>query len=277
MRILVAGQGRSGTSALFFKLKNSLGPRYISLFEPKALQRSYSAKFLLAKIIINDPSIVRVGDFDGFDKRILIVRDPRDNLISRILYAVYNFDEVCCDNARVQVFLSKLQTKYTAPASVSVLELIDVLSSVAKTNLLERYLRHHRYAMIYHAQRPDLFVYQYEDFLRDKMSGLDDFLGMALPGLPEVVQEYSRVTRRKSPGDWANWFLKVDIDYFRPIFTPYMTKYGYSDEWKPKDRPLIRRAHSIEYVARLVSERQTKMGIEPKAFSDKCKNWPGPF
>lgn len=88
MKILIAGQAKSGTTALFYALKQTLPRKYTCLFEPRGYAAANRDECVLAKVLIN-PS-VKVEDFETFNKKILIVRDPRDNLVSRLLYAIYD-------------------------------------------------------------------------------------------------------------------------------------------------------------------------------------------
>ena len=81
MRVVIAGQSKSGTTALY-SLFRVLLPGHQYLFEPRAYQGDEQ------DIIIK--GIVGISSFEGmahFDTKFLIVRDPRDNLVSRFLYA----------------------------------------------------------------------------------------------------------------------------------------------------------------------------------------------
>ena len=99
MKIVIYWLAKSGTMALFYKLKNSLPPDLICLFEPRSFapsvlkQRGFRALLgrrrepdVLAKVLPFRPAApADVDSFSAFDKQILLVRDPRDRLISRLL------------------------------------------------------------------------------------------------------------------------------------------------------------------------------------------------
>src|SRR5690606_15023024 len=85
-KIVIAGQGKSGTAALFHKIRAAVPDSTRLLFEPRAYEPEPDDGHVLAKVLIDPPGYVDFSTFEPFDKKILIVRDPRDNLISRLLY-----------------------------------------------------------------------------------------------------------------------------------------------------------------------------------------------
>ena len=111
-RILIQGLAKSGTSALLYKIANSL-PRGETevLFElPRC--PGCSATNVVAKVLLDgylwsldathrhtvEPTTVDIDSYAGFDKRILIVRDPRDRLISQALYVFFG-EPYCRDES----------------------------------------------------------------------------------------------------------------------------------------------------------------------------------
>ena len=120
MRIVIFGLAKSGTTALFYILKSALPPSTLCLFEPRSfnartLDRNQFVRFLkesdhdvLAKVLPfrpHDPGDAE--SFSDFEKQILIVRDPRDRLISRLLYGIYH-SNFYHDNREVTAFLEIL-------------------------------------------------------------------------------------------------------------------------------------------------------------------------
>lgn len=254
MRVLVAGQGKSGTTALFFALKRSLPPDYVCLFEPTSY-RAAGEDRVLAKIIVGDPTAVRFADFEAFDKKILVVRDPRDTLISRLLYLTYDLS-FWADDAKVASFVRMLEEKRRSPSSVSVVELFEWLSNLSGKDLLGRVKDLHRFSRDFDRLYPGYFVTRYEEFVTGNVKRLEGYLGFPLTHDGEIDPEYSRVVRRKTPGDWRNWFTAGDADYFRPIFDEHLRKYGYDMDWEPGSNQEILREYSTDYVMRLVEEKR---------------------
>lgn len=251
MKILIVGQAKSGTTALYSALKQSLPPDYTYLFEPKRYTRASGDGRELAKVLISDS--VRVEEFEAFDKKILLVRDPRDNLVSRVLYEIYNQDFVK-DDEKVRVFVECLERKRRDPPSVPLVELLRVLGDLSGKDLLEAYVARHRMGLNFDPRGRGYFVYKYEDFVAGRYSELERYLGYTLRFSGEVGAEYSRVTRTKGAGDWRNWFTARDVEYFRPVYQEYIARYQYDPAWEPHPEPKILPEHSTEYVMRLVRQ-----------------------
>jgi len=110
--------------------------------------------------------------------------------------------------------------------------------------------------MEYHEKNKDYFVIKYEDFIDNKVKGLENFLGFPLSETYSVDKEFDRVARTKKYGSWKNWFLEKDIKFFMLRFSGFMQKYTYSDKWALANPPVINPQHSSLYVKSLVQKRQ---------------------
>lgn len=252
MKLLIAGQAKSGTTALYYALKQTLPRKYTCLFEPRGNNAARHG-CVLAKVLIN-PSL-KSDDFETFHKKILIVRDPRDNLVSRLLYAIYD-QKFFADDDKVRVFIERLEQKQRNPASVPLIELLRVLSDLSGEDLLERFMLRHQIGLEFDGLHQNYFVYKYEHFVAGQRSGLEQYLGFALNFNGNVDVVHSRVARTKGSGDWRNWFTEQDVKYFSDPYDEYLAKYGYDMEWKLSPAPEILPEYSTEYVMRLVRERR---------------------
>jgi len=281
MKIIIAGLAKSGTSALAFRLKNTLSHNTIFLHEPSryTLSREEPSRPVLAKALLyNAPNEVDYESFGCFDKKILIVRDPRDRLVSSILYQVVgSFWE---DNRKVTKFIDLLKRKESAPDTVSVLMFARLLEkyrwhyfwkkslSSPKPGKIRKRLEsvnfwkssmyggHLSLAMEFHSKHRDYFVIKYEDFISGKTEGLEEYLGFRL--LNDVIHDrkLDMVARTKKSGGWKNWFLDEDIAFFRPRFLDFMKRYRYADEWRVNRFPKISPKHCSEYVRKIVEIRR---------------------
>ncbi|QBB72429.1 hypothetical protein ELE36_19795 [Pseudolysobacter antarcticus] len=251
MKIVIAGQAKSGTTALYYAVKNALARDYICLFEPCEFTQQNETD-VLVKILIN-PSL-RAADFDDFEKKILLVRDPRDNLVSRMLYCIFD-QSFATDQDKVAEFLQCLERKRQSPSTVALLELLTLLGQLSGEDLLERFLKRHHLGLQFAAQRPAYFVYRYEDFLAGKTTAIEAHLGVVFSAGRQVDPIHARVLRTGAAADWRNWFTPTDVDFFKPHFQQYLAEYGYETDWNLAADPLISAAHSTDYVRRLVSER----------------------
>jgi hypothetical protein len=252
VKILVVGQPKSGTTALYSALEQSLPGHYTRLFEPDRYAADNGDEFVLAKILIR-PTMV-IDDFQGFQKKILLVRDPRDNLVSALLYAIYNLGAM--NDRKIRPFMKLLERKRKTPASVSLIALYAGLSALADEEMLLRNILRHQAVLGYEALRESSFVYKYEDFVAGRYRPLEEYLGFELRFSGEVDTAYRRVVRTKGSGDWQNWFTAQDVAHFRPLFNQYLVRHGYDLEWALNPKPRILPEHSTEYVMRLVREKR---------------------
>jgi hypothetical protein len=256
MRIVAAGQAKSGTTALYHALKQSLPEKYRFLFEPESYAPSGADRFVLAKILINPRT--RIDDFDAFDRKILIVRDPRDNLVSRLLYSIYE-QPFLMDDGKVRVFVERLEQKQRNPSSVSMMELLNILSGLSGQNMTERFARRFKAGLLFDPLRRGYFVYKYEIFIAGRFSALAEYLGFDVRFGGNVDAAYSRVARTKGAGDWKNWFTEPDVEFFSPLYGEYLARYGYEPDWTLNREPRIRPEHSTDYIKRLVDEGRAKL------------------
>jgi hypothetical protein len=258
MKIIVAGLGKSGTTALFFKLQQSLPNDTYCLFEPTCFQDTNDAAHVLAKVLINQK--INIASFSSFDKKIFIIRDARDNLVSRVLYDVYNAPELCCDLAKSAAIVNLLRRKEANPQSMPLLDVINIIDALASRNLLRRAIEVANIAINFRDINPDYFHYRYEDLIYADFKSIESYLGICLSAGPaSVPAELSRVARTKGRGDWKNWLTPTDVKFFQPYFASYLKLNGYSDDWTLADEPRIPAKHGSEYVMKLAEERRRVM------------------
>ena len=259
MKILIVGLGRSGTTALYFKIKQALPENTWCLYEPRRFDPfdPGGAPDVLAKILIAPPNIFDYPSFRDFDKRIMIVRDPRDSLVSRILYRPCGSRAFRGDEAKVAAFTDALCRKEADPRSISLLAVIDLFSRLTNEEWLPRFTTITDLAVDFHRNNGDFVVYKYEDFVAGSYAAIEDYLGIVLPvGETHVGPQYEHVVRTKAAHDWQNWFTAEDVAFFRPHLAPYMHAYGYPDDWTLAAEPCIRPEHGSEYVRRSVILRR---------------------
>lgn len=281
LKILVMGHAKNGTTALFFKIRNSiLRERPLcfmrSLFEPFEYDTAQEKKFdvVLAKVLLyqgnwliryaSNPLRHRVDYecFNHFDKKILIVRDPRDRIVSHLLFVIRE-SSFRSEGAKLESFLQRLRCKERDPGSVTFLGLVaeairletGVWDVDAWRGAFQRYFS---FGLEFHERHPEFHVIKYEDFVDGKIAGLQSFLGFPLTGGSKMDFTYEVQVRTASYGYWKNWFLPEDVDFFRPIFSEYMERYQYAGDWDLALRPVLIPAHGSEYVKRIVAEKDER-------------------
>jgi len=253
-KIIVLGLPKTGTTALFFKIKNSLPKNIKCLFEPKKYieEKEDSEKGVIAKVLFGH---IDIDFFSSFDKKILIVRDPRDWCISRFLYSVFYVGNYKNGNF-IKEKIELLKKKEKSPGKV-------LLKDCMKENLSKPLDK----VIDFQKTHKDFFILKYEDFVDDKLPDLENYLGFKLTGTSKVPESFKRVERTKDYGDWKNWFTEEDIEYFKPMFERYMKEYNYWDDWKLNEKQVILPEYASEYAKRIVNERRRNENIPELKFS----------
>jgi hypothetical protein len=258
MRAVVFGLGKTGTTALFFKLKQAMAGDTHCLFEPRTfVPPPVSTSSVLAKVLLGYNRDVDPTGFFSFDRKLLLTRDPRDTLVSRVLYDIYNEPAICADDRNVERFVSLVRRKEADPRGTSLKAIIDLFDGMARRAMLPRATRDAGVALDFQCRHTDLFRYPYEDLVRSEYSRLEAHLGFSVSsGTAAVPPEFMRIVRTKQAGNWRHWLTAADVDYFRPRYAPYIEANGYSDDWTLAREPVIPREHASDYVMRLVIERR---------------------
>jgi hypothetical protein len=96
----------------------------------------------------------------------------------------------------------------------------------------------------------DCYSFKYEDFTDKRLDGISAYLGLDVAPVrsKNVDVLHGHVVRSATYGDWRNWFVASDIDFFRPMFKTYMDTFGYEDEWTLADAPVIPPETASGYV-----------------------------
>jgi hypothetical protein len=283
MKIAIFGLAKSGTTALFYKIKNSLPPDTVCLFEPQSfnpamvktrgsiLHRKREPNVLTKVLPFRPHHPADVESFSHFERQILIVRDPRDRLISRLLYGLYDSQVVRCEND-VKTVIELLELKETSPPSVSLKSLIEAFAklngeSFSFDEWAANHARHSiRKPLDFHDARVNLFLFTYEDMIDGRFEKLEEYLGITLEGEACVAPELNRVTRTKSYGGWRDWFTHEDIDYLRPVLQPFLDRYYPDADWELNHSASIPREYSSRYVLRIVNDRRASLKMQPVVY-----------
>jgi hypothetical protein len=269
MRIVVMGLPKSGTTALYSALVQSLPSSYIGLFEPVHLESDNHD--VVAKILIGDPANTTPEEFESFDKTILIVRDPRDTLVSYINYLPYNL-QFYKDTKKRAAYLKLLQAKHENPLSIPLNKLIKFLSKESGIDLVDRVTTGHNYVvkyadkyhMSYSGKKSGPFLMQYDHLMRrheyhwgsNLWLYLEYYIGDLITFNDKVDDRYARVERQKRTGNWAHWFTPEDVEFWNPYFQPFIQRFVFDGDWKLKPNPAIEYEHSVGYFRRLINERE---------------------
>lgn len=266
--IVIVGSSKTGTTGLFYSVRNGLsssGESFYSLYE-KHSPRIYRHldlyapnRLVLAKLLVTNKTFEwKVAS--EFRRRVLIVRDPRDTLVSALLFFPVLAVNQGVSSSKIDKFVSLIRRKEADPQSVPMRELLEHAYTLNGSEVNEdtAYTSRFRKTMAYN-DRVDSFVVRYEEFIDGDLAGLEGYLGLKL-GSSKSDSSYSHIERTKSYGGWRNWFVESDIDFFRSLLSDYMTRYGYADDWELDPSPKILPEEASGYV-----ERSCRIRMEQRA------------
>jgi hypothetical protein len=247
--ILVTGAPKTGTTAVYHSIREQLPPGSVCLFEPE--NRDLELPDIISSPVLVKSFVPVSAKYDYFNKKILITRDPRDNIISRVLYAPYN---ICRNKQNINPykvdgliadFQDLLEKKEKAPATVPFNEIYSLIGEFVPLHTYQALLD-------YYSNHRDNFILRYEDYVDGNLGALNHYLRLDLKVVDKVPEK--RVVRSKAYGNWKDWFTAEDIEFFHKIFEPYMAMFGYKDDWTLNEEQKIDPAHGSVYVSNLIKE-----------------------
>jgi hypothetical protein len=259
MNYLVLGLPKSGTSALHAAIKAARHP--LCLFEPtRASQIDYllkrEAHDRLAKVMLPALEQLRVPP-GAFGRTVLIVRDPRDVLVSWLLYRPL-MRRSNANRAFTSDFMKALEKKEADPRSTSVRSMFEILDKHQIPYTRGRDFRQHfNLVMRWDESDEDHFTIRYEDYVDGNTESLDEYLGLSTSKKARVGDHIAYNERSKKYGAWKQWFTPRDEEVWRPFFQPFIERYGYERDWKLQDAPVIDPATSSEYLNRNLERLRT--------------------
>lgn len=256
VRHLVLGQGKSGTTALYAAICDQQ-PDSVEIFEPKSLAEvDLSAPDLVVKKLIEFLSPDELLLLEHFDRRVFVVRDPRDAVISRLLYTIRDrrfFD----DDDKLGVFLAALERKERDPRSISVVELYELIGSLDGSAIIDDVVRLNAKTIdLWRSHGRRFHLLRYEDFIQGELNAVNEYLGCRVDHQVRVPRDLGRVERRKSFGDFKDWFTESDLGFFADKFAVMFETFGYDPDEPINSDPVIDSTFSSAYVRRIVSEKR---------------------
>ena len=276
--ILIVGTAKSGTTAVYKSIKDSMGERLVSYFEPNASDFNAALrsrkKEILVKITLIDRPLYKnlYDDINHFDKQVMIIRDPRDILISNLLYNV-RWMRFAQDPIRLNKFMAAIKEKEANPQSHSVIDLYQLRDQL-ESEVMETWEsprswhdEYNDYAIAVRMieKNKDIFVLSYEDYVDSKLDALSAYIGTDIKGNADVsklTEKHSvkksvrNIARSKTYGNWKNWFTQEDIETFRPLFQPLMDKVGYKDDWTLNTKQIILPERASLYIKKIITPAQ---------------------
>lgn len=271
MNLLVIGRAKTGTTVLSKTVQNSLGGSSHYNLEPKNIQYFFNpANFpktdhQITKIIYehwNTTPRFRNGLIYNespikFDKVICIVRDPRDELISRLLYVIKPWMDAhgVSENQNAR-WLELLRRKEEHPAEFDFLELVSAFDSIYQTHMEKQILDPAPFAEYFsfvESHKNRIFSISYEDFMQNKLGSLEDHCKIKF-GKSREVGELSRTKRSASYDNWRSFLNEGDVARLKPLYDDTIGPMGYKD-WELTKLQSLPTTDYSGYVQRLIADQ----------------------
>jgi len=257
-KIIIYGQAKSGSTALYYKIKNSINENCFCLFEPEEKELKNLNEIKKTVLIKSLDGKLR-HYFKNFDKKILITRDPRDRIISSLLYiGGYHKSREQEEQDNIKI----LEQKESYPGSISLIELFKNLYSISEEEIIDYWKSYLDHILNFKRKNKDCFIIKYEDLIKNDIKELEEYLGFKLVKEVKIDKNLSRVIRTKSSGSWRNWLTKEDIRLLKPIVKEYMQEFNYDfDDWKLNNPQTINPEHCSHYFKRVLKEKKKYRNI----------------
>lgn len=250
MNVLVLGKAKTGTTVISKTILNSLpkGAQYV--FEPcdtAPFEQRYGAPGTVTKVLFDHwthnkrelQAAVHNGHALQFDKRVVLRRDPRDEVISLLLYYPFDLKRAVADLSRFDAWIDFLAEKEAAPGAISFLDMCRKFDSLFNVNFTPSLSRLHTldggYLRFCQQMTAPHYVYKYEDFMKGETRHLARYIGVDLTDERDVGDKYAQTYRSGSHDNWKRYYTPQDIDFFKQ-YAEYFDMLGYSDwELAPVD------------------------------------------
>jgi hypothetical protein len=262
MKILILGLGKSGTTAMVYKVAGGLPNchafsggqpgKHVGNYENAVYKHTYEERkgksFDLYKEHLKK---------EPYDRKIWMARDPRDAAVSRMLYRWHKGHKG--KKRQYESHLALVLKKEKDPSSVSFAELCRYSGHNGWPRSIddvvaEEQVRYDRMHAFVKELGEDWFLFKYEDMIAGDFDALNGYLGFAVKVDAEVPASTgkAKVVRKKASGDWRQWFTAQDIELFKPAYKNYMELIGYDlDDWALTANPVIEPEYSSEYIQNL--------------------------
>ncbi|MGH8868019.1 MAG: hypothetical protein ACRDYU_08495 [Actinomycetes bacterium] len=257
--ILVAGPSKTGTTGVYASVKRGLklaGIDARTVHEPvtpdtlDTLFRFAPTVPVMTKVTMNRIKTV-VPDVRVFDRRVMTVRDPRDVVVSSLLFRPLTTKGIhrTAGTTAVSEFVAALERKEADPSSLSVLALFELardlrIGSPPFPMMVTVMSRQKRFM-----DRGLVHLVRYERFVENDLDDLSEYLGFAVENTSARQAAWiGHVARSQSSGDFRRWFLPDDLTFFNDLFGEHLRAFGYERDVTLDPEPKIDPATSSEYV-----------------------------
>ena len=262
MKILILGTGKSGTTALVYKVAGGLPNckafsggkpgKYSGDFQNAVYKHTYEESkgksFELFREHLKK---------EHYDRKIWLSRDTRDVAVSRMLYRWQR--GYTGEKKQYLAHLELVLQKEKDPRSIP----FHKIYSYSRFNhwplstdevFEEEQVRYQQMYNFVKSLGDEWFLFTYENMLANNFDALNEYLGFNVLADAEIPKSSgkAKVIRKKATGDWRHWFTEEDVSLFKPAYKDYMQLMDYDiDDWNLNENPVIHPEYSSAYMQNL--------------------------
>jgi len=262
MKVLILGLGKSGTTAMVYKVAGGLPNchafsggqpgKHVGNYENAVYKHTYEERKGKSFDLYRE-HLKR----ESYDRKIWMARDPRDAAVSRMLYRWHKGHKG--RKKQYEAHLALVLKKEQDPASVAFAELCrysghDGWPRSIDDVVAEEQVRYDRMHAFVSELGDEWHLFKYEDMIAGNFEALNEYLGFKIEADAEVPVSTgkAKVVRKKASGDWRQWFTGQDVELFKPAYRKYMELIGYDlDDWALAENPVIEPEYSSQYIQNL--------------------------
>ena len=276
MKILILGIPKTGTTFLYSKIGKSEAckgydiyfepsQRRSMLFEKQMILDIKKSKNVVTKDVYTSkhcsPDHIHLMEHGIYDKKIIIIRDPRDQVISSFMFDLSS-NKVLYEKtgnitrAQAEVY-DIVSRKQQSPSDISFVSVVADCSEVL--NIGSDYIENKLsvYNGFYHyiggLNKEKYCKIKYEDLVDNNIVALEKYLGFSLCGGKNIVDtQYSRVVRSKQKRNWIKWFTQQDCEHFQDLgISNILDKYEYSSKGLNPSKQVLEASNCQEYLKKV--------------------------
>lgn len=230
-------------------------PRDISEFEG---EENIVAKKLIEALNEKNPDEEK--SFNLFDKKLFLIRDPRDSFISRLLYMPYKKSQFNDDNAASR-YTSIIKQKSLQPKSIDLRSIESLFYEITGINVSSMVKDLNAKSIrLWREYNPDFFLIKYEDFVSGNVDSIVKYLGFNISSSVEVPKNFKRLSRTRSYGNWKNWFTEEDNEFYFNEFKDFILEFSYLNE-PINTEQIIDRQHADLYVINVINDGRRRLKV----------------
>jgi hypothetical protein len=262
LKVCILAMPKSGSTALFQAIRTRMSGEVLEGFEPKTLDevRGYKREQqVLTKVlpIGRDDAGNWEEGFRYFDHRIVLVRDPRDLILSRIFFRPQVAEGKLWNNDdKLDGLIRRLKLKIEVPEAHNMFgDVLDDLSA-----------NHHAKIAFYYQKlqaqiRDGGRLITYDDVVSGNLDSL--WQDLRLPREPlKSDNRWNHVPRTKASDNWRRWFTEADVAALRPIVDPVLQMFdGLDPNWDLAKSPQLTPAESIDYIVKTVNMTRRRLNF----------------